>query len=628
MLIENPMSQPAPPELSFASVARRVTAWVVLRRWVASMNTTLWPATALTCALALGAMSGIGGSITLLKAAPFLWLAGALAWAAWRRPGAYSALALWDESAGRREAFAAAWWFEQKGGALNAAARAHLDTQRTRIPQALPRLMRELPLRPARWLWLPLVLALAGGLAGKRYGEDASADNALDAAMSEAARREAEKLARSEWEKKNLEGLDAGEKEALENLKQKLQDTAHELQSGAGKSAREVMSELERRAREAERLAEKLASDKDAWASEKLIEALRRQADTADLGDAAASRDTALAAAAAGALADRLKAADLPKEARERVSGALQEAGKQSEPEDRARTLGQHVLAADEQMRKEQAQAAGAEFEKLAEKLRGMSLREQGRKELEKLAQQLREAGGNIAGQEESSAMQPMSAPGQQGRQSQSGATPQVGQAQPGQEGQGAQQPLQPPGLGQQQQSQGQPMSVMQPGQGQGQGRQMQMAQPGQPGQQGQDGAPMLLAPVPGQKPGDKPPGIIMPGGPPGDSSDQPTIMLAMPGGRDPGAGTADLNAAPTARQDSAGASVVNAQPGAEGPSSTRAVAGGIRQETAGNSATQTAVEFLAAEEAALDDTALPATRREQVRRYFNELRKRFDEAP
>jgi hypothetical protein len=36
-------------------------------------------------------------------------------------------------------------------------------------------------------------------------------------------------------------------------------------------------------------------------------------------------------------------------------------------------------------------------------------------------------------------------------------------------------------------------------------------------------------------------------------------------------------------------------------------------------------VEFMEAQEAAMDEAALPMARREQVRRYFNALRKRLE---
>lgn len=137
----------------------------------------------------------------------------------------------------------------------------------------------------------------------------------------------------------------------------------------------------------------------------------------------------------------------------------------------------------------------------------------------------------------------------------------------------------------------------------------------------------MLMAPVPGQKPGDKPPEMLVIG-PPGEPGEGPSITLNMPGGRDPGVGKADLNADPTAKQDSARSNVVNAQQNNEGQSSVRAVEGGTRQESATRSATQTAVDSIQAEEEALDDAALPPSRREQVRRYFNELRRRFEKQP
>lgn len=598
---------------SLDSSARRVSAWVLVRRWVGALNLTLWYACGVIGLLALSAGIWGGGWGWAVNAAPFVWLAGTFAWGLWRRPGTYEVLALWDEAAGRREAFATAWWFERQA-TLTASAQSHLEAQRALFPAALPHLKNDLPLRPGRWIWLPVLLAFAGGLAARRAGPDTAPDVRLDEHMAEAAKREAERLARAEWEKKSLEGLTEEERKELEALQQNLQKTAETLETAGGQSAREVMSELERRARQAEKLAEKLASEEDAWASPKMVEALRSQADTADLGDAVAGRNAALAAKAADSLAEQLQSPSLPTQVSERFNDTLQQVGKNSETEDRERTVGQHVLEAGDQLRQAQAQAAGAEFEKLAERMRALSLREQSRKELEKLAQQLRESGSNITGQEgENGAMQPMTAAGQQGQQGQAGTTPQVGQAQ--QSGQGAPQSLQPPGLGQQ----GAPQ------QGQGEGRQMQMAQPGQAGQPGQDGAPMLFAPIPGQKPGDKPPEMLILGGPAENSGDG-GMTFSMPGGKDPGVGKAELNASATERLESAGTTVVNAAPGGEGPSSSRTVAGAVRQENATQTSTKTAVEFLAVEEAALDEAELPAIRREQVRRYFNELRSRFDE--
>lgn len=134
----------------------------------------------------------------------------------------------------------------------------------------------------------------------------------------------------------------------------------------------------------------------------------------------------------------------------------------------------------------------------------------------------------------------------------------------------------------------------------------------------------MLFAPIPGQKPGEKPDSFML--GPPGDNpGDGPPMMMTMPGGKEPGVGKAELNADATAQQKAGNQSVVAAQQNNDGSSSVRAVEGGARKENASLSATQIATEAIAAEEEALDEAALPPSRREQVRRYFTELRKRFE---
>jgi hypothetical protein len=46
-------------------------------------------------------------------------------------------------------------------------------------------------------------------------------------------------------------------------------------------------------------------------------------------------------------------------------------------------------------MQQGDAKAAGAEFEKLAEKMRDMALREEAQKKLQQLAEQLRQAGSS-----------------------------------------------------------------------------------------------------------------------------------------------------------------------------------------------------------------------------------------
>lgn len=612
------MDSVASAEPAFAPVARKVQAWVVLRRWLVVLRMTLVPASLVLLLLILATLRG--SALFAPWAGMLLWLAGSLAYAWWRRPGEFSALALWDEAAGRREAFASAWWFEQRGEG-GEVAQTHIATQRAVLPQALPALTRDLPLRPDRWLALPLGIAILGSFISIVVSPR-EVVVVMDEEMTRKAASEAEKLAQTDWEKKKLAGLKDDEQKQVEDLKQKMQKTAEDLANAAGKDARSVLAELERRARDAERLAGELGRGNEAWASEKLVEALRQHADTADLGDAVAAKNAPAAAKAAEALAGQLQSPQLAFETKERVKETLNDARQQSEAEDRKRTVGQNVLAASDRMQQGDAAGAGAEFQQLADKLRDLSMREQARDELQRLAEQLRQAGNNIAGQNEGGAMQQMGQvgqAGQSGEQGQTGAAPQVGQAQNAPQ-------LAPPGLGQQGQQR-----MMQPQGGQGQQQQMQMIQgqgnAGQPGQQGQppNGQPMLVAPVPGMPPpGGKAPVVIIPGGP--DQPPEDGAVIAMPGsGKQPGVGKADLNNTPTAKQDSGKQNVVQAQRNNEGQSTVRSVEGGPRAEQAVRSATQTALDAIQAEEAALDEAALPPARREQVRRYFNELRKRFE---
>jgi len=617
------MSQTASLTPAFAPVAQRVQVWVVLRRWLAVLQMTLIPASLVLVLLVLAALRGSG-----LALSPWLgllgWLAGCLGYAWWRRPGQFSALALWDQAAGRREAFASAWWFEQHSEE-GAAALAHIEAQRSVLAQAWPAsLKQDLPLRPDRWLAVPLLIAILGSFISI-VTAPASMVVEMDPEMTRKAAAEANKLAQTDWEKKKLAGLKDEEAKQVEDLKQKLQKTATDLANAGGKDARDVLAELEQRAREAEKLAEELGSGKEAWASEKLIEALRQHGDTADLGDAAAAKNAQAAAQAAAALANQLKSPQLTAEVKERMNESLKDVQQQSDQEDRKRALGQNVLAAGDQMQQGKPAGAGEEFQKLADKLRDQALREQSRQELQQLAQQLRDSGSTIAGQQEGAkgAMQQMSQAGQGESSPQQGQSnaPQTGQAQ------NTQQMLNPPGMGQS----GQQNQMQQPQGGPGQGQQQPMMSMGQgqegAGKQGQpsDGQPMLLAPVPGgAKPDGNAPTIILPGdGSPGDPNG-PT--LTMPGsGLPPGSGKADLNNTPTTKQSTENQSVVRAQQNSEGQSTVRSVEGGVRNEQSTRTATQTALESIQAEEAALDEAALPPARREQVRRYFNELRKRFE---
>jgi hypothetical protein len=622
------MSEPASPACVFAPVARKVQGRVVMRRWLSWLDHTVWPVSIVLTLMLLWALRGGLSIVAALWGTWALWKAGGLVFSWWRRPGAFSALALWDSAAGRREAFASAWWFEDRNEGSEAAKK-HVEVQKAALEPAMSRLKKDLPLRPARGLIVPLALVILGSLisAVRTPTEEILI---LDEAMAAKAAEAAKELAKLDLEKKKLAGLKAEEQKQIEDLKVKLDQTAAELADSAGKDAKQVLAELERRARDAEKLAEELAKGKDDWASDKLVEELRKHADTADLGDAVAAKNSPAAAKAAEKLGAELKSPQLPADTQQRLSNTLKDVQEKAEAADRQRMVGQHVLDAGDQMQKGDAKAAGAEFEKLAEKMRDMALRDEAQKQLQQLAEQLRQAGSSITGENQTGVMQQLGQNGQQGESGQNQQNaPQVGQQQGGAQQQ-QQQMLAPPGIGQQQPQQNQ-MQQPQGGQGQQQ-QQMMMAQPGQQGQPGQGqqpGQPMLIAPVPGQPPPDasKDKMIIVPGNAP-DDPNQPGFTTKAPSSGDkPGVGKADLNNTPTAKQDTAKSDMVQAQQNAEGQSTVRSVEGGARKEQSTRSATQTTLEAIQAEEAALDEAALPPARREQVRRYFNELRKRFEPA-
>lgn len=598
----------------------------MLRRWLAALARTLWIVATLILMMILASLAlGLAILASLAWLPPALWGLLTLGWTFWRRPGHYSILALWDRAAGRHEAFANAWWFEKQAD-LSEAQRSHILLQQERLPGAMKSLPQDLPLHFHRHLWLAPVLALSGLLIGRTLSPDGHTA-LIDEAMEKVARDEAARLTHASLQKKNLEGLTADEQDELEKLRQNLKQTAEELENAAGKDAREVMSSLERRAREAEKLAEKLATSKDRWASESLVESLRQHADTADLGDAVAARNPSQTAAAAEALAEKLNSPQLSNDTRERINETLKDNERSAEKEDRTRPVGQHVINASGQMQAEKPAEAGEEFQELAEKMRDQARREKAQKEMEKLAQQLRDTSSSIAGQNQAGAMQKMAGSpqaGQQGQPQSQTQSPQTGEAQqPGSSPQSPQmsgQPqMQPPGMGQPQLLQQNPVP------GTSQQQRMMTAQPGGKNQPPKEGQPMLLAPIPGQQPGEKPPDALLLGPQGPNPGDGPKIGIATPGGKEAGLGRAELNATPTSPQSTSHQAVVAAQQNNQGSSNVRAVEGGARTENASRSASQIAIEALSSQEEALDEMPLPPSRREQIRRYFTELRKRFE---
>ena len=99
-------------------------------------------------------------------------------------------------------------------------------------------------------------------------------------------------------------------------------------------------------------------------------------------------------------------------------------------------------------------------------------------------------------------------------------------------------------------------------------------------------------------------------------------------GGSEAGNGTAALGGDPTKPLNANQTGVVAPAPGAEGPSDVRAVQGESHREAPVRSRQEIAAEFLKAEEAALAEEPLPASRRDQVLRYFTAIRQQLERQP
>jgi len=73
--------------------------------------------------------------------------------------------------------------------------------------------------------------------------------------------------------------------------------------------------------------------------------------------------------------------------------------------------------------------------------------------------------------------------------------------------------------------------------------------------------------------------------------------------------------------------SQVVAQTNADGDSTVKAIQGQERTEQAQREGQQIVKDFIAVEEEAIDEQALPASRRDHVLRYFTALRESFEKS-
>jgi hypothetical protein len=141
----------------------------------------------------------------------------------------------------------------------------------------------------------------------------------------------------------------------------------------------------------------------------------------------------------------------------------------------------------------------------------------------------------------------------------------------------------------------------------------------GQAGQKGGQKGSGLFAPVPGQSPGSAVPGAGL-GGAAGAAS------AGANGGLQAGTGTAEMGNQTTNALKATQDSKITAQINADGESTFRAVEGQAHREQSQLDRQQIIVDFIKVEEEALDEKALPMSRREHVARYLSALREKFED--
>ncbi len=584
------------------------------------------------------------GEIWVVLGLCTLWLVvGAVrAWIA--RPTPLSALSHLDRAGDWHDRFASAFSF-LKSGSPSLGESLHVSRARADLDTALTQLRQAIPLPPLRLVWILPVLAIAFALSPILRKGLAPGEALLTEEMIQTAGSEAERIRQATRDLDGLTSLDSEEKAAIEELGKDLNAAADEIANPTGDTTtRELLANLESRARAVERMAEELGVSDEAWASEGLIRELSQHADTADLAIGIKDKQPKLVADQATLIADVLKEETLTRETADRYTLALERSMAQASEADHERPVGRHLGTAARLLAARQQVPAAAEFTALASHFQRVDQRQAAQDKLSRLAEQLRESGSQISGSKLESLKQladaPESRPLPQGlqpvetmplaQQLQNVMAPQV--PQPGGDDQSAM-PIpgslaeQPEGgAGNNPAQSDAPQGLLAPIPGQepaGDAPGTGLANGG-PGNNANPEGGMLSAPIPGSTPGS---GGSMPGAGLGGARNGDGTVPGSGGGNEAGSGTmamyeqeGDLSAAEKEAQ-------VAAQLNEDGESEMRAVESkGTRTETAQRSRRDIAIDFIDTEEAALDAQTLPLSRRNQVLRYFSEIRRQLEE--
>jgi len=575
--------------LAFTEASDRVRMRLTLIRWLDALGRSAFPFFLAAISglawlrLAGGRWSNIGVALLLVSA----WAGAAFLWAVVRRPTRVQSLAAWDDRANRNEMFVSAYCFEVKPE-RSAGERLHLEHAGRLVDGEMDEIGTTLPLpRVFHVIALPLIFTV---FAGTRLLEAPVPfeDRALDGHAHRRALATTKDLSDKRKDLDELKGLTEEEKKKIKELKKSLRELSAELAGKDELTARQLLDDLEARAREAEKLAESLESGDEMDLSEDLLGELERHADLAGLGSALREKDAGKISSEASKIAQRLKRDKLSIEERKRIRESLKRALAKATAGDRKRSSVQSMSQALRHLSRGQHREAANRFSRMAQRFSRRALRQRSRLQVQQLVRQLRRSGRNILGQGHAGGMRrlaPSMAPGLRSMrnfpQARLRSLP-FGRSMPGARG-GRQTP-----------------SPMTP-------------------RGGRPCGPGSCTPVPGAG---RPGSGMMPGA--GMAGSIP-VPGAGQGGRQAGTGSAPMGNSPTKLHKSTRTGAIGGVAVNDGPSEVAEFQGGPRREQTRREKQESAIAFIKAEEEALAEEPLPASRHEQVIRYFKALRSQIE---
>ncbi len=608
----------------FSDTARQVLLRVTLTRWLRLLGQT--SVFIFVPVLLLGTVAKVMGVLPypglFAAGAIALWLGGAglITWL--RRPAIEQALALWDERAGRKDMFVSAWCFEREGQP-DAGQRVHIARALSRLEAERPGLARDLPLPRPHLAWILPLVTLAVSLVPMSVLGDGPTAPAIAEDTREQIVQVSERNAEEARMLDNLSGLEKNEKQAMEKLKRELEKMPDAVKKMESQSPKDVLSQLEAAARQAEKLAEKIENENKNLASDGMVEALIAEPDTRNFGEELKAKELEKAADEAERINQRLSRSDVSRGELLRMQQSLKRVMDAASDKDRQSQLGQALSKANQalqqpKLQRHHGQQAGQQFQRIAQHLRRQHQRLQSQRNLQNLARSLRASGQRMFGRTQH-ALQRMQARQRAGLRSVSNISPTGNRLTP-MPGNRLLRPANP--------GAGNPPSGMRvplPG-----GR---LPRPGaaNPGSGNRTGMPV---PGAGNRPGgmmpgagNRPGGAPVPGGGncPG-AGQQPGGAASGVGGQQWGRGTAALGGAATMPNRPTDTRSVSGRQSTGGESMVRAIAPQDRAEEAEQEFRRVQMGVIEAEEEALDAEPLPMRRREHVLRYFEQLRKHFEE--